>query len=700
MSNEKRTVLVVDDYEENRTAIANMLMKLEVRVVQADSGNAALETMRNERPALVLLDAEMPEMDGYQVINQMMSDSTVRHVPVILLTSNLSDRKQSLHKPLLEIIDYLTKPINEEVLLPKVKTFLELDRYRDAIKTLHDDNEKLLEAMHEGILGIDRQGLIKFANSAAIRMLRASPIQLVDTYVEALFEEPNHKAESDWEEHPVRKVCDEGNILQVEKSEFWRADGSAMKVKFAAVPVNDLDGMNIVLAFKQLTQERDSKDKLSQLSNMDTLTGLPARGRFEEVAEEALKRSKRLDGKLALLFIDLDHFKNINESLGHDIGDELIKGVADRLKKCIRRSDTVARLGGDEFGIVLEGLDMAQGAGVAAQNIIDQLQEPFLLDGHEIFTGCSIGIATYPNCGDTIRTLLKNADSAAYRAKSLGRNSYQFFNADLNKFIIDRMELENDLHHAVARQELSLDYLPVVNMLNNSVNGFEVNLKWNHPRRGQLHAEEFFSIAEDSGLIVGISEWMIENACMQVNQVFSEGFAGKDFMLCLNISPTHIIQENFASWLYGKMQQYGLSGKNILIEVGESVIMSRQQSCIEVLTDLHSMDVKLAIANFGTGYASMNLLRAIPLDVIKIGHGFIDNILENKTDQAIVKNLCNMALDMGLQLWVEGVASQAQKDLLQGYKIGWAQGTFFSDSISPSCFLEALESGPMGLRSS
>ena len=698
MSNEKRTVLVVDDYEENRTAIARMLGDLDVRIVEAESGQDALECMRNERPALVLLDSDMPEMDGYQVLNQMMSDNTVRHVPVVLLTSNLSDRKQSLHKPLLEIIDYVTKPLNEEVLLPKVKTFLELDRYRDAIKTLHDDNEKLLEAMHEGILGIDRQGRIKFANSAAIRMLKASPIQLVDTYIEALFEEPNHKAESKWEEHPVRQVCDEGNILQVEKSEFWRADGTAMKVKFAAVPVNDLDGMNIVLAFKQLTQERDGKDKVSQLSNMDSLTGLPARARFEEVAEEALKRTKRLDGKLAILFIDLDHFKNINESLGHDIGDELIKGVSDRLKKCIRRSDTVARLGGDEFGVVLEGLDMAQGAGVAAQKIMDQLQEPFLLDGHEIFTGCSIGIATYPNCGDTIRALLKNADSAAYRAKSLGRNNYQFFNADLNKYIIDRMELENDLHHAVAREELALDYIPVVNVNSNAVNGFEVNLKWDHPRRGRLHSEEFFSIAEDSGLIVPISEWMIENACKQVHQVFSQGLADKDFMLCLNVSPTHIIQENFASWLYGKLQQYSLEGKNLLIEVCESVIMSRQQSCIEVLSDLHSMDVKLAIAEFGTGYASLNLLRAIPLNVIKIGHGFIDNILENKTDQAIVKNLTSMAREMGLELWVDGVATKDQIELLESYNIGWAQGTYFSDSISPSCFLDALESGPMGLR--
>lgn len=689
--NQKKSILIVDDYQENRTAIIRMLDDLDIDIIETDSGKEAIQRMKERRPAVVLLDAEMPEMDGYQVINQMFSEEATRHIPVLLMTSNLSDRKQSLHRPLLDITDFMTRPLNKEMLVAKVKIFLELDSYRDAIKNLHGENEKLLEAMHEGVLGVDVDGRIKFANSSAIRMLRASATQLMDTYVESIFEEPIQKVEPSWEEHPIRRVCLDGNILQVEKSEFWRADGSSMKVKFAAVPVNDLDGMHIVLAFKQLTKERDSKLKLSQLSSMDPLTGLPSRTRFDDAVNDAVRRAERSKGYLAVLFLDLDHFKNINESLGHDIGDQLIKGVAERLKLCVRRNDTIARIGGDEFAILLEGIDTPQGASVAAQNLLDQFQQPFLLEGHEIFTGASIGIATYPNGGDGARSLLKNADSAAYRAKSLGRNNFQYYNADLNKLIIDRLELENDLHHVLKRSELVLDYVPVVNVHSKHVNAFEVRVRWDHPRRGMLDAEQFIPVAEDAGLIIPISEWIIETACQQVRHVMEEGGAQHDFLICFNISTNHIIHEDFAAWMYQTLQNHGLSGDNILIELTESVMMSRQQSCLEVLADLDSMNVRLALSDFGTGFAPYNLLRTLPLDVIKMNASFATEVMEETAEKTIMRHTVAMAHDLGLEVWVEGVEGVGQLQVLADMGVDWVQGAMFSESISPACFIDALQ---------
>lgn len=681
---DKKTVMVVDDYDENRASIVQMLDDLDISIIGSNSGKEALEQMKERPPAVVLLDADMPDMDGYQVLNQMFSDQTIRHIPVILLTSNLSDRKQMLHKPLLDVVDYMTKPINKSALLTKVKTYLELDRYRDAIKTLHDENEKLLEAMHEGILGLDKEGRIKFANTAAVHMLRANLTQLMDTYVVSIFEEPNHNAEPNWHDHPIQRVCEEGNILQVEKTEFWRTDGTAMRVKFAAVPVQDLDGMHIVLAFKQLASERSSEGKINQLSNIDQLTGLPNRTRFEEKVEEAVKRAKRVNGHIAVMFIDLDHFKNINESLGHDIGDEMIKGVSERLSSFLRRSDTVSRVGGDEFAVLLEGIEDPKNAGFAAQKMMDQVHQPFLIDGHEIFTGCSIGIATYPNCGDSAKTLIKNADIAAYRAKSLGRNNYQYFNFDLNKEIVLRMELENDLRNALQKNQMVLDFSPVIALKDNKIAGFEVKLYWQHPRMGRMSESQFRRVAEDCGLIGAISEWMIKTACERVGKLFASQPASTHLVVCLDISPYFIAQDGFASFLHQNLQENQLQGRQIMIEMCEAVVMNRQQSYLDVLTDLHTMDVKLAIADFGMGYAPFQHLRSAPLDVIKLGTQMISEIAENPQDQIIVQHLIAMAKALGKEIWVDGVNSEEQVQLLKSYGADWMQGGIVTGEVPPA----------------
>lgn len=688
---EKKTVMVVDDYDENRASIVQMLDDLDISIVGSNSGKEALERMKEQPPAVVLLDADMPEMDGYQVLNQMFSDQTIRHIPVILLTTNLSDRKQMLHKPLLDVVDYMTKPINKSALLTKVKTYLELDRYRDAIKTLHDENEKLLEAMHEGILGLDKEGRIKFANTAAVHMLRANLTQLMDTYVVSIFEEPNHNAEPNWHDHPIQRVCEEGNILQVEKTEFWRTDGTAMRVKFAAVPVQDLDGMHIVLAFKMLAHERSSENKINQLSNIDQLTGLPNRSRFEEKVEEAVKRAKRGSGHVAVLFIDLDHFKNINESLGHDIGDDMIKGVAERLSNFLRRSDTVSRVGGDEFAVLLEGIDDPKNAGSAAQKMMDQVHQPFLIDGHEIFTGCSIGIATYPSCGDSAKTLIKNADIAAYRAKSLGRNNYQYFNFDLNKEIVLRMEMENDLRNALQSNQMVLDFSPVISLKTNSIAGFEVQLFWQHPRMGRMAENEFRKIAEDCGLIGSISEWVIKTTCERAGKLFAVQPDAGDLVICLDVSPHFIAQDGFANLLHESLLKHNLQGSQIMIEMCEAVVLNRQQSYLDVLTDLHTMDVKLAIADFGMGFAPFQHLRNAPLDVIKLGTELISQIVTNPQDQIIVQHLIAMVKALGKEIWVDGVDSEEKVQLLKSYGAHWMQGSIVTGAVAPSNVVNAVD---------
>ena len=688
MSAEIRKILVADDTEDNRMFIETMLEDLDVEVVQVESGAQALEKLKEIEPILFILDSDMPEMDGYQVLNQMMTDEAIRHTPVLLLTANLSDRQQSLHKTLLAVTDHLSKPVSANKLVEKVEMFLELDDYRLAIKTLHEDEEKVLETMHEGLMGIDVKGRIRYANSSALRVLRTDATRLIGTYLESIFQDPIHTVCSAWDDHPVPKVCREGNILQVEKSDFWRADGTRAKVKFAAVPVSEMKDLELVFAFRELTGGRESKSKLSKLTNIDHLTGLPSRIRLEENLDHAIERAKKQHAHLAVIFLDLDHFKNINESLGHDMGDRIIKDVAGRLKQCVRQSDTIARMAGDEFSIILEGIDNPKDAGNAAQKMLDCLRVPFLIDGHEIFTGCSIGIATYPNCGDDTRTLLKNADSAAYRAKALGRNNYQYYTAEMNRQILDRIEIEHDLHHALERDEFILDYSPIVEVASNSMTGFEVSIRWRHPRRGLLEEDSFLPVAEDCGLIVPIGEWLINEACRQIYES-SLVEDKKDYKLCLRVSPGHIVKPQFASWLYQRVEQYEMKGENLLIELCETVTMNRQQNCIDVLNDLHTMNVSLALAEFGMGYAPIALLRQVPLDVIKLPESIVSRLQISQVDRTIALGLIEMVHNLGLKVWASGVDNEAQLRFLVDNGADIVQGSVFSEKLTQNAIVES-----------
>jgi len=689
MSADIRKILVADDSKENRDCIESILKDLDVEIIQVESGEEALEKIKEIEPFLFILDSDMPGMDGYQVLNQLMTDEASRHTPVLLLTANLSDRQQSLHKTLLAVTDHLSKPVSTEKLVEKVKLFLELDDYRQAIKALHEDEEKVLETMHEGLMGIDAAGKIRYANSAALRLLRTDATQLIGIYLESIFQDPIHTVFSSWDEHPVSKVCREGNILQVEKSDFWRADGTKSKVKFAAVPVSDMKDLELVFAFRELDTEKDAKIKLAKLTNIDHLTGLPSRIRLEEALGEAILRAKRHNGHFAVLFIDLDHFKNINESLGHDMGDRVLKDVAERIRQYVRQTDTLARIGGDEFGIVLEGIDKPIDAGNAAQKILDCLREPFLIDGHEIFTGCSIGVATYPNCGDDVRTLLKNADSAAYRAKALGRSNYQYYTAEMNKQIIDRIEIEHDLHHALERNEFVIDYSPIVDVKSNTITGFEVLLSWHHPKRGVLEPEVFLPVAEDCGLIMPIGEWMIDEACKQIHESSKVDEEKKNYKLCFRVSPVHIVKPQFTSWLYQRVEEYELKGENLLIELCETVTMNRQQNCIDVLSDLHTMKVGLALAEFGMGYAPIDLLRHVPLDVIKLPDSLVSRLQVSETDRTILLGLIDLAHNLGLKVWASGVDNEAQLRFLVDNGADLVQGDIFSAHLVSGVIVES-----------
>lgn len=686
MSNKKpqQTVLIVDDQDNARKAIVRMLEVLKIETVEASSGREALKRLKAINPICMVLDADMPEMDGYQVVNQMIHDASIANCPVIFLTPNLSDGKQNLHRTILDVVDVLHKPVNEIALRRKVSVFMELNRHRDAIKSLNTDNEKLLEAMHEAVLGIDEKGLIRFVNSAAVRMLRTSASKLMDVYLETLLEEPNHQVDSNWEQHPIYTVCKSGNILQVERSEIWRADGTCFPVKLAAVPVNDIEGVSIIFAFKELVSEKDSResfDKLNKLTNTDYLTGLPTRLRLEEAIEKGLEKIKRTHKHVAVMYVDLDHFKNINENLGHDLGDALLKAVAQRLKICIRKTDTLGRIGGDEFVIVLTCLDSPRSAAIVAQKIMSKLRSPFLQTGYEIFTGCSIGIANFPNSGDNPRTLLKNADSAAQRAKLLGRNNYQFYSAALNKERALQMELEHDLHHAVERRELTLEYAAIFDFKKQKNTGFDAQLTWHHPRRGRMEFSEVAELAEAAGLSVDILRWAWEEAFAQMRPQNGKKMLLRHTYLNLPISPSLLVSEGFIDWLNELLNVHDIHAHQLLVSVPESVLLSRAEDCDARLFELHKMGARLVLDNFGTGYAPLNLIKRTPFWALKVGRTFTAGIGENTADEAIIESVANLASKLSFHVWATGVENEMQIEFLTSANCSWGSGKIWASNI-------------------
>ena len=413
MTHSSPVIFIIDDQVSNCEKLEAMLVELAIEVKTFQSAQAALTEFQNLMPLMVILDADMPEMDGYQMINQMQAEDRMRHIPVLLMTPNFSDAKQFLYGSLMEVIDTISKPISPAILIEKIKAVKELERYQAMITQVLDGDGQIMRKKHEGVLALDKEGHIKFANSSALKMLKTTASNLVGAYFESLFQEPCTSVFSEWDEHPIPKVCAEGNILQVEETKLWCADGESIGVKMAAIPLFDQVELSMFVAFKRLNKSPEVEDKLDALMHLDQLTGLMMREKFSEKLDKEIGRIHSQTNRLAVLYIDLLHFNNINESLGHHIGDEVLKSVADRLNKSVRGGDFVGRIGGDVFAIVVTEIKTPNLAGQVAKKILATLKAPCLVNGYEVFVSCNIGISTYPMSGENSKTLLKNSDLAA-----------------------------------------------------------------------------------------------------------------------------------------------------------------------------------------------------------------------------------------------------------------------------------------------
>jgi len=528
--------------------------------------------------------------------------------------------------------------------------------------------ETVLNNMSQGVLLFDSDARLIFCNqryremygllpefARAGRYLRDLLIQRVQTGTFA--EDPD--------EYIVR--LKEANASGLSSSQTVQLpDGRSFSVVNKPLP-----GGGWLATHEDITERQRSEGRIAHMARHDALTDLPNRVLLRERLEHELKRVKRGEC-LAVLCLDLDQFKGINDSLGHPIGDELLKLVADRLRGCTREPDTVARLGGDEFAIIMTQMQEASDAAALSKRVRDSIVKPYQIEGHTIITDISIGISVAPFDAVDADPLLRNADMALYGAKADGRGTYRFFEAEMNTRMRARRELEMDLRKALVGKEFELHYQPLVNLESSDVNAFEALLRWNHPKRGLVSPADFIPVAEETGLIVPLGEWVLKSACY-------EAVDWPDHIkVAVNLSPAQLNNRNLLNVVIGALAETGLPARKLQLEITETVLLQNTFATLATLHELRKLGVQIALDDFGTGYSSLSYLRSFPFDKIKIDRSFVEDVTSRNDSLAIVRAVTGLGRSLGIATTAEGVETMAQLDVLRREGCTQAQGYLFS----------------------
>lgn len=432
-----------------------------------------------------------------------------------------------------------------------------------------------------------------------------------------------------------------------------------------------------------------AEQRVSHMATHDMLTGLPNRNLLQDRIAQALARDRRNREQTAVMFIDLDHFKVINDSLGHDIGDLLLKEIAVRLLACVRSEDTVSRQGGDEFIVVLDNISGAADASIVAQKILNVLMLPYFIQEEELHIGASIGIAVFPDDGDRVDTLLRNSDIAMYHAKEAGRNNYQFFASEMNRQAIERYSLGVDLRHALERDELRLYYQPVFSMPTGRMEGIEVLLRWQHPELGLISPQKFITLAEETGLIVPIGEWVLKTTCLQIKTWLKQGYEVP--RMAINLSIRQFRHKALLSDISRVLGESGINPNCLSFEITESMLAQNVDEAARILTQLNEMGLEIALDDFGTGYSSLSYLKRFPITTLKIDRSFVRDIATDPNDAAIIAAIIAMAGSLNMRVVAEGIETEEQLDFLKKQGCRHYQGFYFSKPIPASEIVARLQ---------
>lgn len=678
------SLLVVDDVPQNIHELLEAL-KDDYRILVARSGAKALELIEGESPPdLVLLDIVMPEMDGYEVCRRIKASPRGNRIPVIFVTvvDAIEDKVRGFS---IGAADYITKPFDVDEVRARVRTQLELSRLRNFLEDLVAQRTALLEQSEEKYrILADYSPNWEYWVAPDCSYLYVSPAcrdvsgyAPADFFADAdLMEKIVHPDDlAGWKAY--RAAAAAGSAPGPHVFRIVARDGSERWIEHVCKPVFDAAGQPIGLrgSLRDITDRQRAEQKLDFFAHRDPLTGLPNRALFAQLLAQAVLNAERSRTQFALLFLDLDNFKAINESLGHKLGDRLLVEVSKRLQGLLPDNSEIARIGGDEFYIIVDHAADLSGIDLVAQRMIDALGEPFPIDDNMIYIGASIGIALYPNDGRDAANLQSSADAALHQAKAQGRGILRFFSPEMTSRSRARLALEADLRRALDQQELRLHYQPQIDLTSGKIVGVEALVRWLHPQRGLIPPDDFIPLAEESGLVVLLGDWVLHAACQQIRTWTDAGIAPRQ--TAVNVSAVQLNRGHLLNSVRDALQASGIAPEQLELEITESFVLTDRDQSFKTLSELRALGVRLSIDDFGTGYSSLAYLQQLKVHKLKIDLSFVRDVTTNSGNASIVKAVIALGHSLGLEVIAEGVEEDVQArylhslqcDVIQGYLI-------------------------------
>jgi diguanylate cyclase (GGDEF)-like protein/PAS domain S-box-containing protein len=644
---------------------------------------------------IILLDLGLPDAQGVAAVRR--AHAAAPRVPLVVLTG-LDDETLAAEALQEGAQDYIVKSQIDTYgttrgLLRSLRYAVERKSLEDALFGEKERAQVTLNSIGDAVACTDTAGKLTFLNLVAEKLTgwswqeaagkpMAEVFRILDTSDREVIPNPMDRA--------VRR---DQTVHLPANSILVRRDGFEIPIEDSVAPIHDGEGRpaGAVIVFRDVSVARAMALQMTHSAEHDFLTGLPNRMLLNDRISQAIALAPRHMKHVAVLFLDLDGFKHINDSLGHPTGDRLLQSIGKRLVECVRASDTVSRQGGDEFVVLLSEVAEAEDAAITARRMLQAVAQPHSIDKHELYVTTSIGVSVYPDDGLDAETLIKNADTAMYQAKENGRQSFQFFKPAMNARAVERQAIEEGLRRASERLEFELHYQPKVNLTTGAITGAEALIRWKHPTRGSISPADFIPIAEQCGLIRPIGAWVLREACSQAQAWIKAGLPATS--IAVNVSAMEFRAENFLDNLFGIIDDTGLDPKLLELELTESVLMKHAASTASLLETLRERGIRVAIDDFGTGYSSLSYLRKFPVDAVKIDQSFVRQISTAGDDTTIVKAVIGMARGLKLRVIAEGVETREELAFLRAYRCDEAQGYYFSRPVPSQQFALLLKNG-------
>ena len=721
MDADKVNLLLVDDRPENLLALEAIIDRNDYNLVSASSGEEALTSLLKYEFAVILLDVQMPGIDGFETAKIVKAREKTKNIPIIFVTANNMDSLHIFRGYSVGAVDYIVKPFDPFILKAKVDNFVDmyrlnqklikqagiLDEKTKELNKAYEELSSLAAELHESealanvinetsidaMIIVDADGFIFKVNPSAENMFGYDKAELLGKSACMLVSCEINKSQVNHIFEALNNLEGMAENIGLKEVVLTRKNGGLFPAEIHIGKKYVKNKCIVACTIRDITKQKQDQELITHMAYYDGLTDLPNRRMFNDHLNAKIIQAKGNNKPLTMMYLDMDRFKYINDSLGHHTGDRILQDIAKRLKESVREDDFVARIGGDEFNILLPETSRESGLEIA-ETIMDRFNSPFYLDNYEFFITTSIGISVFPYDGEDSITLMKNADAALYRAKEQGKNKVKIFHSGMNIHSYRTFILQNDLRKALERKELTLYYQPRVDLESGMIQSVEALIRWDHPNWGIILPAEFIPLAEETGQIVEIGEWVLQSACKQSMLWQEAGLA--PIRVAVNFSSQQFMQKDLIEKISGLIKETGISPHLIEIEITESTVIKNELSITNVLNQIRKMGIMISIDDFGSGYSSLSYLRGFPVHTIKIDKSFIQDMsIHSQESIAFVASIISLANSLNMSIIAEGVETEDQLDILRKNNCKEIQGYLFCPPVSVEEFEEFLLKTPL-----